>query len=124
MSPLVTVLVAFRAVLRNKMRSFLTTLGIKAKDVYEDNLSQWPGMKHFRKALFSRIVPTLKDIGLFGPRMKKCFTDMGVFDYTEISLDTLSKNDEDVALELDKLRTKRAQYVNEVIAIGAGTANE
>src|SRR4051812_14603856 len=28
MSPLVTILVAFRAVLRNKMRSFLTTLGI------------------------------------------------------------------------------------------------
>ena len=28
MNPLVTVLVAFRAVLRNKMRSFLTTLGI------------------------------------------------------------------------------------------------
>ena len=28
MNPLVTILVAFRAVLRNKMRSFLTTLGI------------------------------------------------------------------------------------------------
>ena len=28
MNPFVTILVAFRAVLRNKMRSFLTTLGI------------------------------------------------------------------------------------------------
>ena len=38
-------------------------------------------MQSFRGRLFSRIVPTVKDIGLWGERVQKAFADMGVMDY-------------------------------------------
>jgi ribonucleotide reductase beta subunit family protein with ferritin-like domain len=41
-------------------------------------------MKQFRQRLFSRIVPTIKDIGLLGPRVRKAFEEMGVMAFTEI----------------------------------------
>src|ERR1700726_3888215 len=34
-------------------------------------------MKYFRGRLFSRIVPTIKDIGLWGPKVQNAFADMG-----------------------------------------------
>src|SRR5262249_46497668 len=44
--------------------------------------SAW--MKAFRSRLFSRIVPTLKDIGLFGPKVQKALGEMGVMEYAEL----------------------------------------
>jgi hypothetical protein len=61
-------------------------------------------MQEFRKMLFSRIVPTVKDLGLFGPKVQKAFQDMGVIDFAEIDPDDLSAADEDIARELDSKR--------------------
>ncbi|NJD32211.1 MAG: ferritin-like domain-containing protein [Gammaproteobacteria bacterium] len=58
-------------------------------------------MKIYRAALFSRIVPTIKDIGLWGPRVRKAYADMGILGFADADLDVLSSNDERIAVELD-----------------------
>jgi hypothetical protein len=59
-------------------------------------------MNSFRGRLFSRVVPTLKDIGLFGPRIRQAFADMGVMDYTEIDVGEQLAKDGAVAEEFDR----------------------
>lgn len=76
-------------------------------------------MQAYQKRLFSRIVPTIKDIGLWGPRIQKAFIDMGVMEFAELNSEELSKQDENVAAEFDKLRAQRGAYVNSVISEGA-----
>lgn len=71
----------------------------------------------FRSLLFTRIVPTLKDIGLFGNRVRRAFADMGVLGYSDVDLDTVMASDERAAAEIDEAR--RAQ-VQETIAAATG----
>ncbi len=68
-------------------------------------------LRSFRNYLFTRIVPIIKDIGLWGPRITKAFTDMGVIEYAESDLDAEMANDEMAAEELDK---KRMRHIEEV----------
>ena len=77
-----------------------------------------PFMQQYTKMLFSRIVPTLKDIGLWGERIQKAFVDMKVIEFAEINIEELSAMDEDVAAEYDKLRAERDAHVQNVIAEG------
>jgi hypothetical protein len=58
-------------------------------------------MKEFRGYLFMRIVPILKDIGLWGPRIQNAFADMGVIQFAESDLDAEMANDEQAAEDLD-----------------------
>ncbi len=80
---------------------------------------QSPFMQQYTKMLFSRIVPTLKDIGLWGPRIQQAFVDMKVIEFAEINVEELSARDEDVAAEFDRLRAARDAHVQGVIAEGA-----
>ena len=68
----------------------------------------------FRSLLFTRIVPTLKDIGLWGPKMRQTFADMGVIGYESTDLDAVMAEDESVAEEMDANR----RNINEAIAVG------
>src|SRR3989442_3092754 len=61
-------------------------------------------MQQFRRMLFSRIVPTIKDLGLFGPKVQKAFRDMGVIDFQDVNPDDLSAADEAIAAELEQRR--------------------
>jgi hypothetical protein len=61
-------------------------------------------MKEFRKMLFSRIVPTIKDIGLWGPKVQKAFSDMGVIAFAELDVAMLSAADEAAGDEYDAAR--------------------
>jgi len=61
-------------------------------------------MQSFRGRLFSRIVPTVKDIGLWGPRVRKAFAEMGVMEYAEIDVVEQLANDGRVAEEFDARR--------------------
>jgi 1,2-phenylacetyl-CoA epoxidase catalytic subunit len=65
-------------------------------------------MKQFRTRLFTRIVPTIKDIGLWGPRIRKAYADMGVMSYAEVDAEGLLAKDEQVAAEFDARRTASA----------------
>jgi hypothetical protein len=66
-----------------------------------------PYMQLFRTLLFSRIVPCMRDIGLFGPRVRAAYADLGVLDLAGGDLDALMRQDEDLAEELDRQRRRR-----------------
>ena len=88
----------------------------------EETVANSPFMQAYQALLFSRIVPCVKDIGLWGPRVQQAYADMGVLDMAGIDLDELMKADEDVAERVDaekrELATRRAE-VGKVIAIGS-----
>ena len=67
-----------------------------------------PAMQEFRAALFTRIVPAIKDIGLWGPKVTKAYSDMGVIAFGDFNMEELSARDEAVAEEFDTQRKQRA----------------
>ena len=73
-------------------------------------------MKEFRKMLFSRIVPTIKDIGLWGPKVRKAFEDMGIIAFQDVDVEQLGAYDEQVG---DAMELERNSAVRDVIAVGA-----
>jgi hypothetical protein len=82
-------------------------------------------MKLFRNQLFTRIVPIVKDIGLWGPKVQQAYADMGVLEMGDADLDLLMKNDEDLAEQLDRDKQEAAEVerriteIEQTIAIGA-----
>jgi hypothetical protein len=58
-------------------------------------------MKEFRGYLFMRIVPILKDIGLWGDRIQGAFRDMGVIQFADSDIDAEMANDEQAAHDLE-----------------------
>src|SRR5499426_3845647 len=58
-------------------------------------------MRDYRTALFTRIVPTIKEIGLWGPRIRKAYGDMGILGFADIDTAALMANDEKVADDLE-----------------------
>ena len=68
----------------------------------------------FRSLLFTRIVPTLKDVGLFGSKVRRAFADMEVLGYSDVDLDTVMADDERAAGEID---AARRQQVEDTIAV-------
>ena len=62
---------------------------------------QSDSMRQFRTRLFTRIVPTVKDIGLWGPRVRKAYEDMGVLDYAQVDAAAMLENDSRVADDFD-----------------------
>jgi hypothetical protein len=69
----------------------------------------------FQSHLFSRIVPTLSDIGLFGDKMRKTFADIGVIGYEDHDIESLMDQDEKIAEDLDHARITQ---VEEAIVLG------
>lgn len=93
-----------------------------------DELSERSEYLHlFRRLLFSRIVPCVKDIGLWGERLQRAYVDMGVLDMGDTSLDLLMAQDEEIAerLDADRFAAEEAARVAEVTdAVAAGTESE
>jgi hypothetical protein len=80
-----------------------------------------PVQQAFRTLLFSRIVPCVKDIGLWGPKVQRAYTDLGVIEAAQTDLDALMRDDEQLAEKLDEQRyaaelAARRAEVDEVIA--------
>ncbi|MFE2628703.1 ferritin-like domain-containing protein [Streptomyces sp. NPDC059374] len=63
----------------------------------------------FRRLLFSRIVPCVKDIGLWGKRLQQAYVDMGVLEMGDQNLDLLMSQDEEIAERLDAERFAREE---------------
>ncbi|MCH8488606.1 MAG: ferritin-like domain-containing protein [Oceanicaulis sp.] len=79
-------------------------------------------VKLYRTLLFQRIVPIVKDIGLWGPRIQKAYADMGVLHFAELDPQALQDDDERVARELDASldpAKARSDYIDAVAAHGA-----
>jgi hypothetical protein len=58
-------------------------------------------MKSYRSALFSRIVPIIKDIGLWGPKIRKGYEQMGILGYANVDVQAMADEDEKVAEHYD-----------------------
>src|SRR6266576_1656490 len=66
-------------------------------------------MQLFRSRLFTRIVPTVKDIGLWGPKVQEAFAAMGAIEFAKLDAAALLDNDARVAEDFDaKMRLKDA----------------
>jgi hypothetical protein len=68
-------------------------------------------LRSFRNYLFTRIVPIIKDIGLWGPRITSAFTDMGVIGFADSDLDGEMANDEAAAQQIDDERMAHIKTV-------------
>lgn len=103
--------------MRDRLRGaeVLENFGIARGEAEE--LSEQSAYLHlFRKLLFSRIVPCVKDIGLWGPRLQQAYVDMGVFEMGDSNLDVLMAQDEEIAerLDADRFAAEEAARVAEV----------
>jgi para-aminobenzoate N-oxygenase AurF len=91
---------------RFNQRELWEALGLPVADCVAAVMAS-ENMRLFRKRLFSRIVPTVKDIGLWGDRVQKAFTDMGAMEFADADTDALLQRDNDVAEDFDRGRFVR-----------------
>jgi hypothetical protein len=80
---------------------------------YVEESETW---RQFRNFLFMRIVPILKDIGLWGPILRKGFEEMGVIGFADTDIDAEMAEDERVAEENDAARDARLTHIKDVAA--------
>ncbi|HEV2782496.1 MAG TPA: ferritin-like domain-containing protein [Actinophytocola sp.] len=111
--------------MRDRIRGYeiWQNFGIDHKEI-KPLVDQAPYLQAFRKLLFSRIVPCVRDIGLWGERLQRAYVDMGVLEMGDASLDRLMRQDEDIAEAVDAERFRaeeeaRKAEVHEAIALGA-----
>ncbi|MFJ9082878.1 ferritin-like domain-containing protein [Streptomyces sp. NPDC102340] len=98
---------------RLRMQEVWETLGFDMKECME-YMNRGPRMRAFRSRLFTRIVPCVKDIGLWGPRVQQAYADMGVLDMADRDLLKLMAADEAQAEALDAERHELKARQNEV----------
>jgi len=60
-----------------------------------------PASRYHRHRLFSRIVPTVKDIGLWGPKIQAAYETLGILQYQRIDIATLLERDAKAAQKFD-----------------------
>jgi len=84
------------------------TLGLPV-DLCKGYVDRSELMKTYRSSLFMRIVPTIKDIGLWGPRIQKAYAQMGILGFADTDLEALGAHDEAVAMEIDQRRGEIAR---------------
>jgi hypothetical protein len=108
---------------RFKGREIFETLDMPVEEcmAYVDS---GPVYSMYQSLLFSRIVPCVRDVGLWGDKVQKAYADMGVLDHAKGDLVQLMKQDEEIAEEVDRakheaeLKVRHAE-VHEAIAEGA-----
>jgi hypothetical protein len=78
-----------------------------------------PALRQYRRRLFMRIVPALKDIGLLGPPVREALAKMGVLGFAD--LDAEPELDDRAIADLDRReRLARQEEIEAVVALGAG----
>lgn len=77
----------------------------------------------FRTSLFQRIVPIVRDIGLWSDKIQAAYREMGVIGFADLDYDALTQRDAERAEEFDEMnRRRRQEYVEDVAALGATAA--
>lgn len=79
------------------------TLGLPVEEcvAYVDGSQD---MREFRSRLFTRIVPTIKDIGLWGPKIRHAYAQMGIIGFADVDTGALERADEQIAADFDARR--------------------
>ncbi|MEU5082189.1 MULTISPECIES: ferritin-like domain-containing protein [Streptomyces] len=113
--------------MRDRLRGVevLENFGIPRAEA-EEISEQSEFLRLFRKLLFSRIVPCVKDIGLWGERLQRAYVDMGVFELGDSDLDQLMAQDEELAdrLDAERFAAEERERVAEVEATIESGATE
>ncbi|GLY81099.1 ferritin-like domain-containing protein [Actinoallomurus iriomotensis] len=107
---------------RFKGKEIFETLDMPVKECM-NLVDNGPVYQLYQSLLFTRIVPCVRDIGLWGDKVKKAYADMGVLDHAKADLVQLMKQDEDIAEEIDRAKAEqelavRREEVHEAIAQG------
>jgi hypothetical protein len=107
---------------RFKGREIFETLDMPVDDcmAYVDKS---PMFTLYQSLLFSRIVPIVRDIGLWGDKVQDAYADMGVLDNAKADLTALMEQDEQIAEQYDRDReaaevAARKAEVDEAVALG------
>nr|WP_225987551.1 ferritin-like domain-containing protein [Streptomyces spectabilis] len=111
---------------RLRMQEVWETLDFDIKECME-YMNRGPRMRAFRSRLFTRIVPCVKDIGLWGPKVQQAYADMGVLEMADRDLLKLMAADEAQAEALDVERGElraRTREVDHAIAEGRLNTND
>ncbi len=107
---------------RFDQREAYETLGLPADECIRIN-NESPSMQLYRTMLFQRIVPIVRDIGLWSDKIQKAYADMGVMGFAQTDYSALVAEDNRRAEELDDQRkSEREAYVKGVAALGAAAA--
>jgi hypothetical protein len=98
-------------------------LGLPA-DECREYTRQSQSMRTFQGFLFSRIVPTIRDIGLWGPTVERCFEQLGVLHHRDTDYEDLARADEDIAKTFSdrraaELEAARVRDIDATIALGS-----
>jgi hypothetical protein len=84
------------------------TLGLPVDELL-DHVRASQTQIQLRSYLFSRIVPTIRDIGLWGPRIRAAFADMGVIGFADVDVEAAMADDERTAQQFDAERERVAE---------------
>src|SRR5580698_604669 len=82
-----------------------------AQSMYESGF-----MERFRNSLFTRIVPIVKDIGLWGDHIRNGYTEMGVMDYAQSDVQALQDEDDFIAKRFDARRMEVQRVIEQAAA--------
>ena len=63
-------------------------------------------MEKFRNSLFTRIVPIVKDIGLWGETIRNGYEEMGIIGYAQTDVQALQDEDEFIAAPSMRVRRR------------------
>jgi hypothetical protein len=69
-------------------------------------------MEKFRNSLFARIVPIVKDIGLWGDTIRKGYEEMGVIGYAQTDVQALQDEDDFIAKRFDARRAEVQRVID------------
>jgi len=108
---------------RFEARELYENLGLPADEII-DAQQQSGYQQMFRTSLFQRIVPIVRDIGLWSDKIQAAYTEMGVIGFADLDYNELTRRDDERAEEFDDLnKRKRQEYVESVAALGATGAS-
>lgn len=79
-------------------------------------------MERFRNSLFTRIVPIVKDIGLWGDTVRNGYEKMGVIEYANADVQALQDEDDNIAVQFDARARDIQRVINRAQGSGAQVA--
>jgi hypothetical protein len=86
--------------------------------------AQSPYMQMVQSHLFSRVVPIVKDIGLWSDKVQAAYLDMGVLEMAGVDLAKLMEDDENTAERIEQEHREllaRQREVDATIKLGAAS---
>jgi hypothetical protein len=74
-------------------------------------------MEMFRSSLFTRIVPIVKDVGLWGKTIRDGYEAMGIIGFAQTDVQALQESDDTIARDFDARRAYVASVADRAAAL-------